>query len=185
MIIQNLNNLQKEELRSFYSEKVDQLQFQVLKLRRTLAKRQAQEQKWLEDLAIYEQRKQEGEAALRILSESNPYYHKIRLDIQKCEIRIMELEIRFQRFTLVQKVEKITDLLAMEATIRYYQGLILELENTKPVQALQNISHLLVDRPLDFKLFAQEAFSLDIEPTVLMQLLQSSKLQQRFLRRAI
>jgi hypothetical protein len=125
MDIQNLNDLQKEELLSFYTEKVAQLQFQVLKMRRTLAKRQAQGQKWLEDLAYYQQRKVEGEDVLLVLSESNPYYHKIKLDLQKCEIRIMELEIRLQRFTSVQKVEKIAKIIALETSISYYQGLVL------------------------------------------------------------
>jgi hypothetical protein len=139
MITQNLTTNQKEELLSFYSEKVAQLQFQVLKMRRALTKRQAQEQKWLEDMALYQKRKTEGEVALQVLSESNPYYHKIRLDVQKCEIRIMRLEIRLQRFTLVQKAEKITKIMALEASISYYQQLISDLENIIPIQNTRNI----------------------------------------------
>jgi hypothetical protein len=133
MITQDLNNRQREELLTFYTEKVTQLQFYVLKMRRTLSKRQAQEQKWLEDLAIYQQRKQEGEAALQVLTESNPYYHKIRLDVSRCEIRIIELEIGLQRFTLVQKAEKIIKMMALEASISYYMGLIVELESKNPL----------------------------------------------------
>jgi len=135
--IQNLDEKGRRELVTFYTEKLAQLQFQVLKFRRTLAKKQAQEQKWSEDLAIYKQRKTEGEAALKVLSESNPYYHKIRMDVQKCEIRIMELEIRLERFTLIQKAEKISKVLALEASIIYYQGLIAELESENPdIQSL-------------------------------------------------
>jgi hypothetical protein len=144
----------KEELRSFYFEKVAQLQFQVLKMRRTLAKRELQEQKWLEDSAVYQQRIQEGEAALNVLSESNPHYHKIRLDIQKCKIKIMELEIRLKRFTLVQKAEKITKIMALEASISYYQRLIMDLEAATSVQKPQNFSRLLVDKPLGLGLFS-------------------------------
>jgi hypothetical protein len=149
MIIQELNTLQKEELISFYTEKITQLQFQVLKMRRTLAKGQAQEQKWLEDLAVYQQRKQEGEAALQVLTEANHYYHKIKLDVSRCEIRIMELEIRLQRFTLVQKMEKISKIMALEASANYYQGLIVELEST-PIQIFrkeEDMGDWLIDTP--------------------------------------
>jgi hypothetical protein len=149
MITQNLNALQKEELRSFYTDKVAQLQFQVLKIRRNLAKREAQEQKWLEDLAMYQQRKAEGETALQVLSENNPYYIKIKLNVQKCEIKIMELEIRLQRFTLVQKAEKITKIMALEGSINYYQGLIAKLEST-PMPNLrkeEDLGDYLVNMP--------------------------------------
>jgi len=173
MNIQNLDEKGRRELVSSFSEKIAQLQFQVLKMRRSLAKREAQEKKWLEDVAMYLQRKAEGEAALLVLSESNPYYLKIRLDVQKCEIRIMELEIRLQRFTLVQKAEKIAKIMALEASMSYYEGLVMDLENTIPVQKSQNIAHLLVDRPLDFEDFRGEAPLKVLEPVNLLYSLSS------------
>jgi DNA primase catalytic subunit len=162
--VQNLDEKGRRELLSFYSEKVAQLQFQVLKMRRTLARREVQQRKWLEDLDMYQQRKQEGKAALQVLSESNPYYHKIKLDVQKCEIRIMELEIRLQRFTMVQKAERITKIMALEASINYYQSLIADLENKITPQKSQNMSHLLVDRPTGFELFGNDSSRLILEP---------------------
>jgi hypothetical protein len=164
MNIQNLDRKGRREMISWYTEKVGQLQFQVLKMRRGLAKREAQEQKWREDLAMYLQRKAEGEAALLVMSESNPYFHKIKLDVQKCEIRLMELEIRLQRFTLVQKAEKITKIMALEASLNYYQGLIADSENIIPAQKSQNIAHLLVDRPLHFEDFCSESLLKVLEP---------------------
>jgi hypothetical protein len=153
LYIKNLDEKGRRELVTFYSEKIAQLEFQVLKMRRTLAKRQAQEQKWKENLTIYQNRKNEGEAALQVLSESNPYYHKIRLDVSRCEIKIMELEIRLQRFTLVQKSEKITKIMALEGSTAYYNALITHLENK--IEAIPIVSSkswlnsdkLFIDRP--------------------------------------
>jgi len=157
--IQNLNTLQRDQLITSYQEKVAQLEFKVLKIRRAIYQQNQKEQKWLEEAAMYQKRREEGHAACLILTKSNPYYHKIRLDVQRCEIKIMELEIRLQRFSLLQKAQRLCRLMALEASINYYQSLIVALQNVTPVQNSQNLSHLLVDRPLGFGLLDEDKFS--------------------------
>jgi len=145
----SIDTAQKQKLASYYQGKAAQLQFQILKMRRTLVRREALEQKWLSDLFMYRKRLGEGKAACQILTKSNPFYKKIKLDVLKCEIKIMELEIRLERFTTVQKTEKMTKIMALEASISYYQGLITDLETTPNAILSKNISELLVDRPLN------------------------------------
>jgi hypothetical protein len=168
--IQNLNTSQTQELIFHCQEKINQLQFQALKMRRNLSKVLDQEQKWREDIAIYQKRMTEGQSALQVLTESNPFYHKIKMDVQKCEIRILELEIRLQRFNAVQKTEKLSKIMALEASITYYEGLAMELENTNPSPKIENVSELLVDRPLAYELFNHDENTSFVKPRSLQEL---------------